>query len=54
VDQIAADLERRDRADASRTASPMRPAADAVTIDTSDRSIEDVVTAVLELVPDRS
>lgn len=50
VEQIAVDLERRDRADASRTASPMRPADDAVTIDTSDRSIEEVVREVLALV----
>lgn len=50
VAAIKADLDRRDRADASRAASPMRPADDAVTIDTSERSIEEVVDAVLELV----
>lgn len=52
VEEIAAALHARDRADASRAASPMRPADDATTIDTSDRSIEEVVEAVLALVHD--
>ena len=49
-DAIAADLERRDRADSTRTASPLRKADDAVEIDTSTMGIEEVVAAVLELV----
>lgn len=51
VQEIAAALAARDRADASRTTSPMRPADDAVTIDTSDHTIAEVVAAVLALVP---
>lgn len=50
VADIVADLNRRDHADSTRKASPLRPADDAVTIDTSDMAIEDVVNAVLLLV----
>lgn len=50
VDEILAALEARDTADASRSASPMRPADDAEIIDTSDIDIEGVVGAVLGLV----
>lgn len=52
VESIAVALEERDRADATRAASPMKPADDAVTIDTSDRTIDEVVDAVLALIPD--
>ena len=51
MDEIAQALRERDRADATRTASPMRPADDAVTIDTSDRTVHEVVEAVLALIP---
>ena len=50
LDAIAADLERRDHADSTRQASPLRKADDAVEIDTSTLGIEEVVAAVLELV----
>ena len=50
VEEIAASLAARDRADASRPTSPMRPADDAHMIDTSDRTIDEVVEAVLALV----
>ncbi|CAN5271777.1 (d)CMP kinase [soil metagenome] len=43
-------LERRDRFDSSREASPLRAAEDALVIDTSDLSIEDVVATVVGLV----
>lgn len=52
VEEIAASLAARDRADASRPTSPMRPADDAHMIDTSDRTIDEVVQAVLALVDD--
>lgn len=48
-DEVAADLARRDRIDASRTASPMVVADGAVVIDTTGRSIDEVVDAVLVL-----
>jgi cytidylate kinase len=50
VEHVAQALEARDRADASRDTSPMRPADDAVIIDTSDRTIDDVIRSILELV----
>ena len=50
LEAIAADLERRDRADSTREASPLRKADDAVEIDTTTMGVEDVVAAVLDLV----
>ena len=44
------EIERRDARDASRTVAPLKPAADAVVIDTTGRSIPDVVAAVLAVV----
>ena len=46
---IEADLATRDRYDASRAVSPMRPAEDAVIIDTSDLTIDQVVAEVVVL-----
>ena len=42
--------EERDRRDATRDHSPLRVADDAVVIDTTDRSVEDVVEQILTLV----
>ena len=50
VSDIAKDLERRDTADASRAASPMKAADDAVVIDTSDHTVDEVVADILTLV----
>ncbi|MEA2002840.1 MAG: (d)CMP kinase [Actinomycetota bacterium] len=50
VSDIVADLNRRDHADSTRKTSPLRPADDAITIDTTEMPIEDVVSAVLDLV----
>jgi GTP-binding protein len=50
VNEVAADLEARDRADSTREASPLQPADDAVIIDTSDLGIDAVIAAVLRLV----
>ena len=41
------DIEKRDERDSQRSASPLKPADDAVQIDTSDLSIEQVVEQVL-------
>ncbi len=49
VDAVAADLARRDALDSNRSVDPLRRADGAVEIDTSGLSIDDVVTAVLEL-----
>jgi CMP/dCMP kinase len=49
VGAVAADLARRDALDSNRTASPLRPADDAVVIDTTGRTVDDVVDQVLGL-----
>ena len=49
VAAIAAALAARDEADSTRKASPLRPADDAVIIDTGDLAIDQVVQAVVEL-----
>jgi 3-phosphoshikimate 1-carboxyvinyltransferase len=50
VEGIAEELERRDRRDTTRAASPLRPAADAVEVDTSNLSIDEVIARILLLV----
>jgi len=50
-DSVAADMATRDAIDSSRDASPLTEAPGSVVIDTSDRSIDEVVAAVLELLP---
>jgi len=50
VEDIAAEIEARDHADSTRAASPLRPADDAITIDTSDLSINEVVARILATV----
>jgi CMP/dCMP kinase len=46
---VAADLARRDSLDSSRATSPLRPADDAVVIDTTGRTVDDVVNQVVGL-----
>ncbi|MCC6435592.1 MAG: (d)CMP kinase [Acidimicrobiales bacterium] len=46
---VAADLARRDRLDSSREASPLATADDAVMVDTTDMTIDEVVAHVAEL-----
>lgn len=45
------DLKERDRRDSERAISPLKPAEDAIVIDTTDLTIEQVVQQVLELCP---
>ena len=49
-ESVLADVQRRDAADSSRAASPLRPADDATIVDTSDMSPEDVVQALINVV----
>ncbi len=49
--EVAADLARRDRVDAGRAASPLVVADGAAVIDTTGRSVEEIVQALLVLVP---
>ncbi|MBB72577.1 MAG: cytidylate kinase [Legionellales bacterium] len=45
--QVLTELAERDRRDTNRTVNPLRPADDAVVIDTTSLSIDDVVAAIL-------
>ena len=50
ADRIAAtvaDLHRRDEADASRSVAPLKPASDAIMLDTSDLTFEDQVSFIV-------
>ncbi len=47
------EIEARDKADSERAASPLRPAEDAVMLDTTQMSIDEVVSAVLVLAAER-
>lgn len=53
LDATHSAIEDRDRRDSSRAAAPLRPAADAITIDTTDLSREELVGRLLELVQSR-
>lgn len=46
-DEVARDIARRDMADATRTVSPMMAAPDALVIDTTGRTVGDIVEEVL-------
>ena len=47
-EEVAKDIARRDQADATRAASPMQAAEDALVIDTTGRPIDDIVEEVLD------
>ena len=49
-EQIADELATRDHADSTRATSPLRPADDAIIVDTSDLGIDEVVEAILEVI----
>ncbi|GFG75738.1 cytidylate kinase [Mycobacterium botniense] len=51
---VLADVRRRDRLDSTRAVSPLRAADDAVIIDTSEMTEDEVVARVLKLVRQRS
>lgn len=53
VDQTLADLERRDKLDSSRETAPLRAAEDAVHIDSSAHTIDEVVAKVCGLIEER-
>ena len=48
-DEVLAAIIKRDELDSSRATSPLRPADDAVHIDSSDMTIEEVVAAICDL-----
>ena len=51
--EVRAEMERRDRADGARAVAPMRPAADAVVIDTDGKTIEQVSGEIVALIRTR-
>ncbi|WP_408925773.1 bifunctional cytidylate kinase/GTPase Der [Corynebacterium sp. YSMAA1_1_F7] len=48
-DAVLADVQRRDEADSSRATSPLRPADDAVIVDTGEMDIDEVLEKLAEL-----
>jgi cytidylate kinase len=53
-DGVLADVRRRDHLDSTRAVSPLRPAIDAVTVDTSDMTETQVIDHLLQLVKQQS
>jgi len=53
LDQVLADLNRRDRQDASRPVGPLRKAPDAISISTDGMTLEEVVERLAAIVADR-
>jgi cytidylate kinase len=52
-DAILADVNRRDQFDSSRQVSPLRAAEDAILIDNTNRSPEDILSEILNLIDER-
>ncbi len=52
-EEVLQDMRRRDKIDSEREAAPLRPADDAIIVDTTDMTIPEVVEAVLKLVEER-
>jgi cytidylate kinase len=53
-DNVLADVRRRDHLDSTRAVSPLRAAADAVVVDTSEMTESEVIDHLLDLVTQRS
>lgn len=53
MDALEREILARDEADSQREASPLRPAEDAIIVHSDDRSIDDVVDAIMALVSAR-
>jgi cytidylate kinase len=51
---LSRDLEERDQRDAARAVAPLKPAADAVSVDSSDLAVDDVVDRVLKQYRERT
>ncbi len=48
--EVLADIVRRDELDSARSASPLRPAEDALRIDSTDRSLADIIAMIADQV----
>ena len=53
LEQIQRAIEERDRSDQNRAVGPLRPADDAIVVDTTDLSVDQVVEKLLVLVKER-
>jgi cytidylate kinase len=53
-DVVLADVRRRDGIDSTRAVAPLRPAADAVILDSTDLDVEQVLSVALALVEGRT
>ncbi len=53
LEDIEAELRKRDFIDSSRTFAPLKPAPDSVVLDTSDLTIDEAVQAVLKVIKDK-
>lgn len=53
LEQIQGAMEQRDKSDQSRAVGPLRPANDAIVVDTTDLSVEEVVAKLLHCVEER-
>jgi cytidylate kinase len=50
LDEVLAEQNERDAADSGRAVAPLRPAPDARVVDTTDRSVEEIVCAIVDIV----
>jgi cytidylate kinase len=53
VAQVAADIERRDRLDSTRAASPLVRADDAIELDTTDLEVDQVIKIIVDIATNR-
>ncbi|MBK1636963.1 (d)CMP kinase [Rhodovulum adriaticum] len=52
-DEVLAEMQERDRRDSERAAAPLKPAKDAVVLDTSQMSIDEAVAAAVAAIEER-
>lgn len=53
LDEIREDVKKRDYIDSHRAFAPLKPAEDAIPLDTSDMSIEEVVDAIIKIINEK-
>ena len=49
LEEVAADIQRRDNADSTRAVAPLCKAEDAVELDSSDLTLDEVVAKIVEM-----
>lgn len=53
IDDVREDVKKRDYIDSHRAFAPLKPAEDSIPIDTSNMSIDEVVSAILKIIEDK-